>query len=137
MLVVHALPLRLGQLPELLELLGLVPLALLVVAAHPDVRRRRQQQDGRHGGEVEPVADVVVGRIPGHVRPGRHEAADVAEHDVEADGHCARRVRDDVGGDLAVGEGAEGECLRIKSARGTARKRKEAHTPEAMRNVAP
>lgn len=90
-------------------LLRVPPVALLVVILHPEQHQRRHNQHTAARSEVEPVANVVVGRVRRQEAPRRDEAADVAHHDVEADGGAAGRVRHDVGADLAVADRAEAE----------------------------
>lgn len=106
-LPVQVLDLLQAEAGELAVDIPLLP--TLVVGEHPEEEGDGEDEDGGGGGEVEAVADVVVGPVERQERPGRDEAADVAEHDVGADGGRAGGVGDDVGGDLGVAEGAEGE----------------------------
>lgn len=102
MFPLETLNLRLRQALQLLAHVQRV--APLVVRIHPEQGDRSHDQGHRRGGQVEPVADRVVGPVPAEVRPGSHEPPDVAEHDVGGQGHAAGRVADDLGRRLRVGQ---------------------------------
>lgn len=76
---VEVLDLFLRQARQLL--LNRAGLALLVVPLHPQEGQDAEDQDGAGRGEVQAVADGVVGAVPAEKRPGGDEAADVAKHD--------------------------------------------------------
>lgn len=87
-------------------------LALLVVAPHPEQQGGAAQHDRGARGQVQAVADGIVGPVEGQEAPRGDQAADVAEHDRRRNGRGARRVRHDVGRHLGVAERAGGEGAR-------------------------
>lgn len=46
----------------------------------------------------------------GKETPGTDQSADIAKHDIRSDGRRSGGIRDDVGGDLGIGESSKGEC---------------------------
>lgn len=108
MLPLEALDLRLRHTSQLTLDIPLRPPR--IIPPHPRDLEDRDDEDEARGREVEAVADLVVGAVEGQVRPGGDEAADVAEHDVGADGDAAARVADDDGRRLRVGQRAQGEA---------------------------
>ncbi|KAI2283161.1 hypothetical protein LOZ03_006797 [Ophidiomyces ophidiicola] len=86
-----------------------LPISLAIVHFNPDLEQYGGEKDAAAGGQVEAVADGEMRGVVGQEGPGGDEPADVPDHDVHADGGGAGGVGDDVGGDLGVAQGAEGE----------------------------
>ena len=89
--------------------IDILVLALSVVPLHPEQHPDTQQQNCTAGRQIQAVTNMVIWSIERQKRPRGDEPANIAKHDVGADGGRTRSVGDDVRGDLRVAESAERE----------------------------
>ena len=90
MLPIHILLLQKRRARQLL--INIPTLSLLIIPLHPEEQQDTQTQASRRNSQIKAVSNMVVGCIGGQERPSGDQAANVAEHDVGADGGAARRV---------------------------------------------
>lgn len=86
------------------------PFPLPIIAHHPQEQQSTNHQREPTCRQIKPIPDMIIGGIPRQKAPRANQAADVAEHDVCADGSGTRGVGNHVGGDLGVAERAVTVC---------------------------
>lgn len=89
--------------------LGVLLVSLRIVPLHVEQHEDTQDENHRARTEIQTIANRIIRSVEGQESPSRDQTANVAEHDVCADGGSARRVREDVGGYLRVAQGSECE----------------------------